>query len=103
MNAIVVWQNCLMLHSLDRLTSLLLHALAPLTLHTLRWAPAHQAAATLTLWDAAILPIALYLAWQVRATLLLNSFKKLLFWTNLFLKFTSVSLSVAQPRWPTCW
>ena len=32
-----VWQNCLMLHSLDRLTSLFLHALAPLTLHVIRF------------------------------------------------------------------
>ena len=32
-----VWQNCLMLHSLDRITSLFLHALAPLTLHVIRF------------------------------------------------------------------
>ena len=32
-----VWQNCLMLHSFDRLTSLFLHALAPLTLHVIRF------------------------------------------------------------------
>ena len=32
-----VWQNCLMLHSFDRITSLFIHALAPLTLHVIRF------------------------------------------------------------------
>ena len=36
MNAMVVWQNSLIFHSMDKITSLLLHALAPLTLHLYR-------------------------------------------------------------------
>ena len=35
-NAMVVWQNSLVLHNISKLTSLLLHALAPLTLHLVR-------------------------------------------------------------------
>ena len=36
MNAMVVWQNTLVLHNISKLTSLLLHAFAPLTLHLVR-------------------------------------------------------------------
>ena len=36
MNAMVVWQNSLVLHNISKLTSLLLHAFAPLTLHLVR-------------------------------------------------------------------
>ena len=35
--AMVVWQNSLVLHNLSKLTSLLLHAFAPLTCHLVRW------------------------------------------------------------------
>jgi len=64
MNAIVVWQNCLMLHSFDRLTSLFLHALAPLTLHVIRWSEDWSGPTQLGFWDAAVLPIIFYLSWQ---------------------------------------
>ena len=37
MNAMVVWQNSLVLHNISKLTSLLLHAFAPLTLHFVRF------------------------------------------------------------------
>ena len=36
MNAIVVWQNSLVFHSLDKLTSIYIHVLPPLTVHLYR-------------------------------------------------------------------
>ena len=35
--AMIVWQNSLVLHNLSKMTSLLLHAFAPLTCHLVRW------------------------------------------------------------------
>ena len=37
MLAIVVWQNSLVFHSLDKLTSILIHAMPGLTLHLYRY------------------------------------------------------------------
>jgi len=64
MNAIVVWQNCLMLHSFDRITSLFIHALAPLTLHVIRWSDDWVGPTQLGVWEAVTLPVIFYLAWQ---------------------------------------
>ena len=36
MNALVVWQNSFVLHNISKITSCLLHALAPFTLHLIR-------------------------------------------------------------------
>ena len=36
MNAIVVWQNSLVFHSIDKLTSIYIHVLPPLTVHLYR-------------------------------------------------------------------
>ena len=37
MNAMVVWQNCFILHNISKLTSCLIHAMAPFTLHLIRF------------------------------------------------------------------
>ena len=37
MMAIVVWQNSLVFHSLDKLTSIFIHVFPPLTLHLYRY------------------------------------------------------------------
>ena len=68
MNAIVVWQNSLVFHSIDKLTSIYIHVLPPLTVHLYRWGliessviePADQ----LSLADLVLWPSVLYLAWQ---------------------------------------
>ena len=68
MNAIVVWQNSLVFHSIDKLTSIYIHVLPPLTVHLYRWGliessviePADQ----LSLTDLVLWPSVLYLAWQ---------------------------------------
>jgi len=69
MLAIVVWQNSLVFHSLDKLTSIFLHAFPPLTLHLHRWGlipcPSIHPDDQMTLSDITILPIILYTVWQV--------------------------------------
>merc|ERR1712241_1008520 len=68
MNAIVVWQNSLVFHSIDKLTSIYIHVLPPLTVHLYRWGliessvihPADQ----LSLSDLVLWPSVLSLAWQ---------------------------------------
>ena len=64
--ALVVWQNSLVLHNISKLTSLLLHALAPITLHLVRWGviPSHLDLPDLSLRDAILLPILFYSLWQ---------------------------------------
>jgi len=69
MFAIIVWKNSLVFHSLDKLTSFFLHALPPLTVHLLRWGlipnPAIHHDDNLTLLEFLMLPIGLYLCWQL--------------------------------------
>ena len=69
MLAIVVWQNSLVFHSLDKLTSIFLHAFPPLTLHLHRWGlipcPSIHPDDQMTLSDITILPIILSTVWQV--------------------------------------
>jgi len=69
MNAMVVWQNSLIFHSMEKLTSLLLHAFAPLTLHLYRWGvipcPEISAEDHLSLVDLIANPFLMYLVWQV--------------------------------------
>lgn len=66
--ALVVWQNSLVLHNISKLTSLLLHALAPITLHLVRWGviPSHLELPDhgLSLHDAILLPVIFYSLWQ---------------------------------------
>jgi len=68
MNAIVVWQNSLVFHSLDKLTSIYIHVLPPLTVHLYRWglieSPVIQPEDTLSVNDLVFWPSVLYLAWQ---------------------------------------
>ena len=68
MNAIVVWQNSLVFHSIDKLTSIYIHVLPPLTVHLYRWGLIESSvidpADTLSLADLVLGPSLLYLAWQ---------------------------------------
>ena len=74
MNAIVVWQNSLVFHSIDKLTSIYIHVLPPLTVHLYRWGliessvihPADQ----LSLGDLVLWPSVLYITWQAAFLLL---------------------------------
>merc|ERR1711915_566167 len=69
MLAIVVWQNSLVFHSLDKLTSFFLHAFPPLTMHLLRWGlipcSAIQFEDALSLSELTLLPLGLYAVWQL--------------------------------------
>jgi len=69
MMAILVWQNSLVFHSLDKLTSIFIHVFPPLTLHLYRWGLIPSAAITpedsLSWSDLTILPAILYTVWQL--------------------------------------
>lgn len=69
MTAIVVWQNSLVFHSLDKLTSIFLHAFPPLTLHLYRWklipSEAIKLDDTLSFTETFVIPMILYIIWQV--------------------------------------
>ena len=85
MFAIIVWKNSLVssstfniilsafitqvFHSLDKLTSFFLHAFPPLTVHLFRWGlipnPAIQHDDYLAPVEALLLPLGLYLCWQL--------------------------------------
>jgi len=69
MLAIVVWQNSLVFHSLDKLTSICIHAFPPLTLHLYRWKMIPSEAImlddTLSFTETFIIPMILYIVWQV--------------------------------------
>jgi len=69
MFAIIVWKNSLVFHSLDKLTSFFLHAFPPLTVHLFRWGlipnPAIQHDDHLAPAEALLLPLGLYLCWQL--------------------------------------
>lgn len=69
MLAIVVWQNSLVFHSLDKLTSIFIHVFPPLTLHLYRWGlipcQAIHPDDTMSLSDITVLPLILYGLWQI--------------------------------------
>jgi len=69
MMAIVVWQNSLVFHSLDKLTSIFIHVFPPLTLHLYRWGliPCSYIEHNdyLSWSDIIIVPLVLYTVWQV--------------------------------------
>jgi hypothetical protein len=69
MLAIVVWQNSLVFHSLDKLTSIFIHVFPPLTLHLYRWGLIPCSSIhpddTMSLSDLTVLPLILYAIWQV--------------------------------------
>jgi len=73
MNAIVVWQNSLVFHSLDKLTSIYIHVLPPLTVHLYRWGLIESSVITpedsLSLTDLVLWPSVLYLSWQAAFSL----------------------------------
>ena len=68
--AIIVWKNSLVFHSLDKLTSFFLHAFAPIIMHLYRWKlisndlPIRNED-NLPLYDNFVLPIIVYLVWQI--------------------------------------
>ncbi|XP_023337252.1 uncharacterized membrane protein C776.05 [Eurytemora carolleeae] len=68
MLAILVWQNSLVFHSLDKLTSFFLHAFPPLTLHLYRWqlipSDAIKLDDVLTFNEVVFWPMILYSVWQ---------------------------------------
>jgi len=78
MGAIVVWQNSLVFHSLDKLTSCFIHAFPPLTLHLYRWQLIPSNAIlledTLSLKEALLYPTILYSVWQVGYSLIVDVF-----------------------------
>jgi len=69
MSAIVMWQNSLVFHSLDKLTSFFLHFFPPLHLHLFRWGlipcKAIKKEDSLSLHEGLLLPMLLYAIWQV--------------------------------------
>jgi len=69
MTAIMVWKNSLVFHSLDKLTSMFLHAFPPLTVHLFRWGLIQNKHIKLedTLWDAESFgaAVGVYLVWQI--------------------------------------
>jgi len=69
MFAIIVWKNSLVFHSLDKLTSFFLHAFPPLTVHLFRWGlipnPAIEKDDHLAPMEVLLLPLGLYLVWQL--------------------------------------
>merc|ERR1719427_336702 len=73
MLAVVVWQNSLVFHSLDKLTSCAIHIFPPLTCHLVRWGmiPSGLEPDSVVLgWDDLALPGLLYSAWQLLYLLL---------------------------------
>ncbi|KAF8949812.1 hypothetical protein BGZ52_004691 [Haplosporangium bisporale] len=77
--AIITWRNSLVLHSLDKVTSVYIHMSPPITLYTVRWLyPDPEHARYPALKNMEVLPtaqsltaaIALYLTWQIAYYLL---------------------------------
>ena len=60
--AIIAWNNSLVFHSLDKLTSFYLHTFPPVAVTLLRW---DVAPTCLTLWEFVTAPLGLYLTWQL--------------------------------------
>jgi len=79
MLAIIIWQNSLVFHSLDKLTSFFLHAMPPLTLHLYRWEliPSELFSEDptdkmLTWTDTFFWPMVMYWTWQLGFTYLIE-------------------------------
>jgi len=66
--AILAWQNSIVFHSLDKMTSFYIHIMPPLTCYIQRWGilPGGPDPATLgmSFGDVLVTPLVLYLAWQ---------------------------------------
>jgi len=70
--AIVAWQNSLVFHSIDKVTSFALHIMPPLICYVLRWDTRLQEAglaakhmSPMTLQEQFVYPMTFYLAWQL--------------------------------------
>ncbi|KAF9414408.1 hypothetical protein BGZ94_000404 [Podila epigama] len=77
--AIITWRNSLVLHSLDKVTSVYIHMSPPITLYTVRWLypdpehkryPALKNMEVLPTLPSLMYAIALYLTWQIAYYLL---------------------------------
>ncbi|XP_040571925.1 uncharacterized protein [Lepeophtheirus salmonis] len=64
--AIVVWQNSLVFHSIDKVTSFFLHAFAPVYCHLTRWSLINPdfLPSSLNFCTAFVYPLLTYLLWQ---------------------------------------
>lgn len=67
--AILAWQNSIVFHSLDKMTSYFIHIMPPLTCYLLRWdvipGSAPEEGLGLTLMTGIVIPMLLYSAWQL--------------------------------------
>eukprot|EP00096_Caligus_rogercresseyi_P003063 TRINITY_DN15601_c0_g1_i1.p1 TRINITY_DN15601_c0_g1~~TRINITY_DN15601_c0_g1_i1.p1 ORF type:complete len:314 (+),score=68.63 TRINITY_DN15601_c0_g1_i1:152-1093(+) len=77
LTAIVVWQNSLVFHSLDKVTSFFLHAFAPLHCHLTRWNIIHPSFpphdTSVDLQSALLHPLLAYFLWQTVYILLIEA------------------------------
>jgi hypothetical protein len=66
--AILAWQNSIVFHSLDKMTSFYIHIMPALTCYLQRWdvipGSLPPEGLTLSLWDTLITPLFIYTAWQ---------------------------------------
>ena len=68
--AIIVWNNSLVFHSLDKVTSFFLHTFPPIVMHLHRWKFIKNelpidAQSSLPLYSNIVLPMAFYALWQI--------------------------------------
>jgi len=86
--AILAWQNSIVFHSLDKMTSFYIHIMPALTCYLQRWdvipgsIPAEGLSLSFT--EAIITPMMLYSAWQVSLHRVLTHLKR---FTHLFRQF----------------
>ncbi|XP_040580638.1 uncharacterized protein [Lepeophtheirus salmonis] len=69
LSAIVVWQNSLVFHSMDKVTSFFIHAFAPMQCHLTRWNLIDPSfpppSSTIDFYSGFINPLLAYLTWQI--------------------------------------
>ncbi len=63
--AIIMWNCSLVLHDIDRFTSLFIHFVPPLVCYTLRWHGLGLALPAPTLWQTVVPALGMYLYWQM--------------------------------------
>ena len=67
--AILAWQNSIVFHSLDKMTSFFIHIMPPLTCYLQRWdvipGSTPEEGLSLSLMSAIVLPMFLYSVWQI--------------------------------------
>jgi len=73
--AVILWGNCLVFHSIDKVTSFAIHILPAMLVYLVRWEPAYvgkgQTEGTcypnqsVTIWSGWLIPIGCWVCWQV--------------------------------------